>query len=153
MISIGMSTADEIAETVKILGTEKLLIAHSTSSYPCNLEKLNLRMIHTLRHQFPNATIGYSGHEVGLAPTWAAVTMGASFVERQITLDRAMWGTDQGASVEIIGMYRLIRNIRNIEQSLGDGVKRLYESEISVRKKLRRVLLPQDRQNQTTLYQ
>jgi N-acetylneuraminate synthase len=153
MISIGMSTADEIAETVKILGTEKLLIAHSTSSYPCNLEELNLRMIHTLRHQFPNATIGYSGHEVGLAPTWAAVTMGASFVERQITLDRAMWGTDQGASVEIIGMYRLIRNIRNIEQSLGDGVKRLYESEISVRKKLRRVLLPQDRQNQTTLYQ
>jgi N-acetylneuraminate synthase len=153
MISTGMSTAPEIAEAVKIVGTKDLLIAHSTSAYPCKLEELNLRMIHTLQHQFPNTPIGYSGHEVGLAPTWAAVTMGASFVERHITLDRAMWGTDQAASVEVFGMHRLVRNIRDIEKSMGDGVKRLYESEIPARKKLRRAILPPERTNQVSLYQ
>jgi N-acetylneuraminate synthase len=153
MISTGMSTAYEISETAKALGVENLLIAHSTSAYPCKLEELNLRMLHTLQHQFPSVPVGYSGHEVGLAPTWAAVTMGACFVERHITLDRAMWGTDQAASVEVTGMHRLVRNIRDIEKCLGDGIKRVYESELPAQKKLRRVFLPSERQNQATLYQ
>jgi N-acetylneuraminate synthase len=96
-------------------------------------------MIHTLKKMYPNVPIGYSGHEVGLSPTWAAVSIGARFVERHITIDRSMWGTDQAASVEIMGFYRLVSNIRDIEKSLGDGVKRVYESELSSLKKLRKV--------------
>jgi N-acetylneuraminate synthase len=121
------------------VGRDDLLIAHSTSSYPCPPEHLNLRMIRTLAEQFPECGIGYSGHEVGLAPTWAAVTLGATFVERHITLDRAMWGSDQAASVEIGGLLRLVANIRDIERSLGDGIKRVYAGELSARQKLRRV--------------
>lgn len=138
IISTGMSTLEEIENAVEIYGTENLLIAHSTSSYPCKNEELNLRMILTLKEKYPDVPIGYSGHEVGLAPTWAAVSLGASFVERHITLDRAMWGTDQAASVEIIGLERLVANIRDIEAALGDGVKRVYESELMNLKKLRR---------------
>ncbi|HEC96755.1 MAG TPA: N-acetylneuraminate synthase [Nitrospirae bacterium] len=138
IISTGMSTTQEISDAVKVVGTEDLLIAHSTSTYPCGLDELNLKMLQTLREMFPAVPIGYSGHEIGLAPTWSAVTLGASFVERHITLDRAMWGTDQAASVEIIGMHRLIRNIRDIEKAMGDGVKRVYESELSSLRKLRR---------------
>jgi len=138
MISTGMSSSEEIENAVEQLGKENLMIAHSTSTYPCKPEELNLRMITTLINQFPGVPIGYSGHEVGLSPTWAALTLGASFVERHITLDRTMWGTDQAASVEIMGMHRLIRNIRDIENSLGDGIKRVYDSEISSRNKLRR---------------
>jgi N-acetylneuraminate synthase len=96
-------------------------------------------MIETLKKKYPEIPIGYSGHEVGLAPTWAAVALGACFVERHITLDRAMWGTDQAASVEVGGMERLISGIRDIEKSLGDGVKKVYESELGQIKKLRRV--------------
>ncbi len=99
-------------------------------------------MITTLKEKYPSAPIGYSGHETGLAPTWAAVALGASFVERHITLDRAMWGTDQAASVEILGMMRLVSNIRDIEASIGDGIKKVYESEMSARKKLRRIQSP-----------
>lgn len=139
MISTGMSTIEEINSSVKFIGTENLLIAHSTSSYPCKLEELNLRVIKTLKQIYPEVPIGYSGHETGLVPTWAAVSLGATFVERHITLDRAMWGTDQAASVEIGGFKRLVENIRDIENSLGDGVKRVYESELGQRKKLRRV--------------
>jgi len=139
MISTGMSTADEIEAAVAALGTDNLLIAHSTSTYPCPVEELNLRMIWTLKERYPGVPIGYSGHEIGLAPTWAAVALGATFIERHITLDRAMWGSDQAASVEIMGLHRLVRNIRDIEQSLGDGVKRVYESEMGALKKLRRV--------------
>lgn len=138
IISTGMSTLQEISDAVRVVGTEDLLIAHSTSTYPCGLDELNLKMLQTLREMFPAVPIGYSGHEIGLAPTWSAVTLGASFVERHITLDRAMWGTDQAASVEIIGMHRLIRNIRDIEKAMGDGVKRVYESELSSLRKLRR---------------
>ncbi len=137
IMSTGMSTPEEIENAVDIFGTEKLLIAHSTSSYPCRNEELNLKMILTLKERFPDVPIGYSGHEVGLAPTWAAVALGASFVERHITLDRAMWGTDQAASVEIVGLERLISNIRDIELSLGDGVKKVYESEMKNLRKLR----------------
>ena len=139
IISTGMSTMEEIEFAVGSVGTDDLMIAHSTSSYPCKPEELNLRMILTLKEKYPSTPIGYSGHEVGLAPTWAAVSLGASFVERHITLDRAMWGTDQAASVEIIGMSRLVSNIRDIEKALGDGVKKVYESELKNLKKLRRV--------------
>jgi len=95
-------------------------------------------MIGTLRREF-QCPIGYSGHETGLQTTIAAVTLGASFVERHITLDRAMWGTDQAASVEPGGLMRLVRDIRVVESALGDGVKKVYPSEIPVMKKLRRV--------------
>lgn len=145
MISTGMSTAEEIRTAVEAVGLHGpggrpgLFIAHSTSTYPCKLEELNLRMIPSLKAAYLEAPIGYSGHETGLAPTGAAVALGASFIERHITLDRAMWGTDQAASVEIGGFERLVRNIRDIETSLGDGVKRVYDSELPARRKLRRV--------------
>lgn len=139
MISTGMSTMEEIEAAVAAMGLENVAIAHATSAYPCVLEQLNLRMIETLRNKYPLTPIGYSGHETGLTPTIAAVTMGACFIERHVTLDRAMWGTDQAASVEMIGMQRLVRAIRDIEESLGDGVKKVYESELSSLKKLRRV--------------
>ncbi len=139
MLSTGMSTMEEIEAAVSILGKENLMLAHSTSSYPCSNSELNLKMILTLRKKFESIPIGYSGHEVGLAPTWAAVALGASFVERHITLDRAMWGTDQAASVEVIGFMRLVNSIRDIEKALGDGVKKIYESELPQIKKLRRV--------------
>jgi len=137
ILSTGMSTLEEIAASVELLGTEHLLIAHSTSTYPCPPEELNLRMIETLRERF-DCPIGYSGHEVGLQTTYAAVTLGAAFVERHITLDRAMWGSDQAASVEPGGVIRLVRDIRVIEHALGDGQKRVYDSELKAREKLRR---------------
>ncbi|TNJ36170.1 N-acetylneuraminate synthase [Chlorobaculum thiosulfatiphilum] len=139
MISTGMSTMEEVEAAVNELGRDNLLIAHTNSTYPCPVDELNLRMIHTLQQRYPENPIGYSGHEVGLATTWAAVALGATFVERHVTLDRAMWGSDQAASVEISGMSRLVSNIRDIEQSLGDGVKRVYDGEAAARKKLRRV--------------
>ncbi|MFA5834324.1 MAG: N-acetylneuraminate synthase family protein [Bacteroidota bacterium] len=139
ILSTGMSTQHEIEYAMNELGTKNILIAHSTSTYPCPPEELNLKMISTLQTKYPDCPIGYSGHETGLAPTWAAVAMGAKFVERHITLDRAMWGSDQAASVEIGGLMRLVSNIRDIEKAFGDGVKKVYESELGPRKKLRRV--------------
>ncbi len=139
IVSTGMSTMEEIEEAEKLFDKKNILIAHATSAYPCANEELNLRMITTLRNKYPEIPIGYSGHETGLAPTWAAVSLGASFVERHITLDRAMWGSDQAASVEPNGFNRLVRNIRDIEIALGDGIKIVYPSEISARTKLRRV--------------
>lgn len=139
MISTGMSEMAEIDAAVEALGTENLLIAHSTSAYPCPVEELNLRVIQTLQNRFPGVPIGYSGHEVGLATTWAAIALGACFVERHLTLDRAMWGSDQAASVEIMGMHHLVRDIRDVQVALGDGVKRVYPSEMKSRTKLRRV--------------
>lgn len=140
MISTGMSTLREITEAVQAIGTDRLLIAHSTSAYPCAPEELNLRMLTTLREMFPGTLIGYSGHETGLATTVAAIALGACFVERHVTLDRAMWGSDQAASVEPTGMHRLVKDIRAVELALGDGIKRVYASEMGARKKLRRVL-------------
>jgi N-acetylneuraminate synthase len=139
ILSTGMSTLEEIQQAVDVAGRERLLIAHATSSYPCPVEQLNLRMIGTLKRLFPECPIGYSGHETGLAPTWAAVTLGATFIERHVTLDRAMWGSDQAASVEIGGLLRLVANIRDIERSLGDGLKRVYPEELVQLQKLRRV--------------
>jgi N-acetylneuraminate synthase len=138
ILSTGMSTMQQIKNAVKILGEENLLITHATSTYPCDPNELNLKMIRTLDESF-SCPIGYSGHEVGLIPTVVAVSMGACLVERHITLDRAMWGSDQAASVEPGGMERLVKYIRVTEQALGDGVKRVYDSEIPSLRKLRRV--------------
>ena len=136
MLSTGMSSIEQIRAAVRILGRENLLIAHSTSTYPCPKDELNLRLITTLRNEF-DCPIGYSGHEVGLATTLAAVALGANFVERHITIDRAMWGSDHAASVEPSGFAHLVKDIRNIETALGDGVKRVYESETTSLKRLR----------------
>jgi N-acetylneuraminate synthase len=115
------------------------MIMHCTSTYPCEPEELNLNMIGTLRKEFPQNPIGYSGHEVGLVPSAVAIALGASAIERHITLDRAMWGSDQAASVEPGGFERLVKYIRVTEASLGDGVKKVYESEMNSLKRLRRV--------------
>jgi len=138
ILSSGMSTMDEIRRGVEVVGTENLILCHSTSAYPCPPELLNLRMVQTLAAEFPGVPIGYSGHETGLQTTVAAVALGACVVERHITLDRAMWGTDQAASVEPGGLGRLVRDIRTIERAIGDGVKVVYDEEIPIRKKLRR---------------
>src|SRR5262245_6729337 len=137
ILSTGMSTMSQIEAAVALLGRDDLLITHATSTYPCPLDELNLRMIETMRSRF-DCPIGYSGHEVGLATTLAAVCLGATLIERHITLDRAMWGTDQGASVEPRGLERLVQYIRDVEVAMGDGVKTVYESERAVMQKLRR---------------
>jgi N-acetylneuraminate synthase len=138
ILSTGMSNMDQIRAAVRLLGEQDLVVCHATSTYPCDPHELNLRMIQTLRQSF-NCPIGYSGHEVGLIPSVVAVAMGACMVERHITLDRAMWGSDQAASVEPGGVERLVKYIRVTEQALGDGIKRVYDSELSSLKKLRRV--------------
>ena len=139
VISTGMSTMEQIRAAVEAAGAENLAVMHCTSTYPCEPEELNLRMIQTLRNEFP-CVIGYSGHEVGLVPPQVAVALGAGMIERHLTLNRAMWGSDQAASVEPSGFERLVKYVRTAEASLGDGVKRVYESEMSSLKKLRRVL-------------
>ncbi len=136
MLSTGMSNMDQIEAAIKVLGTDKLLLAHATSTYPCPKDELNLRMITTLREMYP-CPIGYSGHEVGLATTLAAVALGASFLERHVTLDRAMWGSDQAASIEPGGLKRLVKDVRNVELALGDGKKVVYESEVIAASRLR----------------
>jgi N-acetylneuraminate synthase len=140
MISTGMSTIEELKTAVAAIGTKNLAIAHATSTYPCKPEELNLRMINTLQEMYPTCPIGYSGHETGLSTTLATIPMGANFIERHFTLDRSMWGSDQSASVEPGGMTRLVKDIRDIETALGDGVKKVYESEMGPRAKLRRVI-------------
>ncbi|PSL35559.1 N-acetylneuraminate synthase family protein [Chitinophaga ginsengisoli] len=140
ILSTGMSTMNEIESTVNKFGMDNLIVAHSTSAYPCPPAELNLKMIHTLQQLYPGVPVGYSGHETGLATTVAAVAMGACFVERHFTLDRAMWGSDQAASVEPQGMHRLVRDIRDVEAATGDGIKRVYESEMGALKRLRRVV-------------
>ena len=138
ILSTGMSTIDQIREAVQLLDIEKLVICHTTSAYPCPPEELNLHMINSLKANYP-CPVGYSGHEVGLIPSVVAVGLGACMVERHITLDRAMWGSDQAASVEPGGFERLVKYIRVTELSLGDGVKKVYDSELPSLKKLRRV--------------
>ena len=138
IVSTGMSTLKEIDHAVTMLDRTKLILGQSTSTYPCTPEELNLRVIESMRLRY-GVPVGYSGHETGLQTTVAAVALGACFIERHITLDRAMWGTDHAASVEPQGLQRLIRDILTVERAFGDGVKRVYESEVPVRKKLRRV--------------
>jgi len=139
ILSTGMSTFEQIETSVNAIGIDNLALMHSTSAYPCDPLELNLRMIETLRNCY-TCPIGYSGHEVGLITTVVAVSMGASLVERHFTLDRAMWGGDQSASVEPGGFRKLVKYIRVTEMALGDGVKRVYDSERSSLKKLRRFL-------------
>lgn len=136
ILSTGMSSMPQIRAAVKLLGDKNLIITHCTSTYPGNLGELNLRMIDTLQREF-NCPVGYSGHETGLIPTVAAAVLGASLVERHITLDRAQWGTDQSASVEPGGLERLIRYIHEAESALGDGIKQVYDSELPIMQKLR----------------
>jgi N-acetylneuraminate synthase len=138
ILSTGMSSLEQIDRAVQVLGRTDLVLMHTTSTYPSALEELNLRVIPALerRHGVP---VGYSGHEVGLAPTFAAVVLGACVVERHITVDRALWGSDQAASVEPQGFTRLVKDIRAWENARGDGEKRVYESERPVMEKLRRV--------------
>ncbi|MBM7829731.1 N-acetylneuraminate synthase [Agromyces cerinus] len=139
ILSTGMSTLEEIDRAVEVLGTDRLVIMHATSSYPMPPEEANLRTIETLRGRYLGVPIGYSGHERGLQISLAAVTLGAVAVERHITLDRAMWGSDQAASLEPTGFEHLVRDIRVIGEAMGDGVKRVFPGEEAPRAKLRRV--------------
>lgn len=138
IVSTGMSTLEQIDHAVEVLGRQDLILLHATSTYPSEPRELNLRAIPRLLERY-GIPIGYSGHEVGLYTSLAAVVLGACLVERHITLDRAMWGSDQAASVEPQGFARLVKDIRAVETALGDGVKRVYESEIPIMRKLRRV--------------
>lgn len=138
IVSTGMSTLAQVDHAVSVLGTDNLVLLHTTSAYPAKIADLNLRMIPVLRERY-GVPVGYSGHEVGLASSFAAVALGACMVERHITLDRAMWGSDQAASVEPQGLMKLVRDIRVIEESLGDGVKKITADEAPIMKKLRRV--------------
>ncbi len=138
ILSTGMSTLAEIDHAVDVLGKQDLILLHSCSAYPASYDELNLRAIPQLRARY-DVPIGYSGHETGIPSSVAAVVLGACCVERHITLDRAMWGTDHAASLEPNGITRLVRDIRLIEKSMGDGIKRVYDSEIPILNKLRRI--------------
>jgi N-acetylneuraminate synthase len=138
VLSTGMSTVEEIDRAVKILGTKDLVILHACSTYPAYYEELNLNAVQTLRERY-QVPVGYSGHETGIPSSVAAVVMGACMLERHITMDRSMWGSDHAASLEPNGITRLIRDVRLIEKSMGDGVKRVLEREQPIIHKLRRV--------------
>jgi len=138
ILSTGMSSLAQIDHAVEVLGTDDLILMHCTSTYPSKLEELNLRGIPALKERY-GVPVGYSGHEIGLATSLAAAVLGACVIERHITLDRALWGSDQAASVEPQGLVRLVRDIHAVEGALGDGVKRVYDSEIPIIDKLRRV--------------
>lgn len=139
ILSTGMSTIDQIDRAVATLGVDRLVILHATSTYPLPPEEANLRMIATLMERYRGVPVGYSGHESGLQISLAAVALGAVAVERHITLDRTMWGSDHAASLEPQGLNHLVRDIRIIETALGDGVKRIFPGELAPLSKLRRV--------------
>lgn len=138
LLSTGMSSMEEIRHAVEILGKDNLIIFHCTSTYPSNAEEMNLRVIETLKKEF-NCPIGYSGHERGVTPSVLAVALGACAVERHITVDRTNWGSDQAASLEMAGLYHMVRDIRQVPVLLGDGKKVVYPREIPIIDKLRRV--------------
>ncbi|MBN9174581.1 MAG: N-acetylneuraminate synthase family protein [Microbacterium sp.] len=139
ILSTGMSTIDQIDRALGVLGTDRVVLMHATSTYPMEPEEANLRVIHSLRDRYPGVSVGYSGHERGLQISLAAVALGAVAVERHITLDRTMWGSDHAASLEPTGLEHLVRDIRVIETALGDGVKRVFPGELAPMAKLRRV--------------
>jgi sialic acid synthase SpsE len=139
ILSTGMSSIEEIDKAVSLLNNVPLAIAQATSTYPAEASELNLRALQTFAEKY-KVPVGYSGHERGLQVTIAAVALGATFIERHITLDRSMWGTDHSASLEPEGLKKLVRDIRIVELALGDGKKKVYDSEIPIRAKLRRVL-------------
>ena len=138
LLSTGMSTIKEVDHAVDILGKQDLILLHACSTYPAYYEELNLKVVGVLRDRY-GVPVGYSGHETGLASSVAAAVLGCCVIERHITLDRSMWGSDHAASLEPNGVTRLIRDIRLIERSMGDGVKRVLEREQPIIKKLRRV--------------
>ena len=138
ILSTGMSTLKEIDEAVRVLEkhASQYALLHCNSSYPANLSELNLKAIPMLKKRY-KCTVGYSGHEHGLTPTPLAVAMGAQIIERHITLDHNMWGTDHASSIEPQGMDKLYRNINSVTLALGDGKKTVHPSELPIRKKLR----------------
>jgi N-acetylneuraminate synthase len=138
ILSTGMSTLEQIDHAVDVLGKDDLILLHTCSSYPSQYTELNLRVIPLLRERY-DLPVGYSGHETGLPSSVAAAAIGACVVERHITTDRALWGSDHAASLEPNGINRLVRDIRLVETSMGDGVKRVLPSEVPVMQKLRRV--------------
>ncbi|UJP39560.1 N-acetylneuraminate synthase family protein [Cellulomonas palmilytica] len=138
ILSTGMSTLEQIDVAVETLGTERLILLHATSTYPLPPEEANLRTITTLQERY-GVPVGYSGHERGLQISVAAVALGAVAVERHITLDRTMWGSDQASSLEPTGLKNLVRDIRIVEQAMGDGVKRVFPGELAPLSRLRRV--------------
>ena len=138
ILSTGMSTYGEIDHAVEVLGKNNLILMHATSTYPANYDELNLRAIPTMAARY-GVPVGYSGHETGIPTSVCSAALGACCVERHITLDRASWGSDQAASLEPNGISRLVRDIRLWEQAKGDGIKRVYEREFPIIKKLRRV--------------
>lgn len=138
ILSTGMSTLEQIDAAVEILGTDKLVMLHATSTYPLPAEEANLRTIETLRVRY-GVPVGYSGHETGLQISLAAVALGAVAVERHITLDRAMWGSDHASSLEPKGLENLVRDIRILEKAMGDGEKRVMPGEFSPMSRLRRI--------------
>lgn len=139
ILSTGMSTIEQIDRALDTLGTDRVVLMHATSTYPLEPEEANLRVIATLRDRYAGVPVGYSGHERGLQISLAAVAIGAVAVERHITLDRTMWGSDHAASLEPTGLEHLVRDIRVIERALGDGVKRVFDSERAPMAKLRRI--------------
>ena len=139
ILSTGMSTQEEVDAAIDLLDGNEIAVLHCVSTYPTPPEELNLNVIKTFQNKYPNMIIGYSGHETGLSTTYAAVALGAKIIERHITLDRSMWGTDHSASVEPQGLKSLVGNIRDIESSMGNGIKEVTKGEIPIREKLRRV--------------
>jgi N-acetylneuraminate synthase len=137
ILSVGMSTLKQIDHAIEVLGKKDLIILHACSAYPSDYNELNLKVISALRERY-NLPVGYSGHETGIPSSSAAVALGACIVERHITLERSMWGSDQAASLGSSGVIRLVRDIRLVEISLGDGIKRVTEKEIPIISKLRR---------------
>jgi N-acetylneuraminate synthase len=138
ILSTGMSTIEQVDHAVEVIGRRDLILMHTTSTYPSQYSELNLKAIVTLKERY-HLPVGYSGHETGIPTSVAAAVMGACMVERHITLDRAMWGSDHAASLEPNGINRLVRDIRLCETSLGDGIKKVFESEKPIIQKLRRV--------------
>jgi N-acetylneuraminate synthase len=138
ILSTGMSTLEQIDHAVEVLGKDDLILLHTCSTYPSQYTELNLRVIPFLRDRYA-VPVGYSGHETGLPSSVAAAAIGACVVERHVTTDRSLWGSDHAASLEPNGINRLVRDIRLVETSMGDGVKRVVPSEIPIMQKLRRV--------------
>ena len=138
LLATGMSSQEEVDHAIEILDEDNIILYHCTSTYPTNQEEINLSVIPEWREKY-NCPIGYSGHERGLTPSVLAVAMGAASIERHITMDRTLWGSDHAASLEPEGLYRLLRDVRQVPIIMGNGLKIIYEREIPIQKKLRRV--------------
>ena len=138
LLSTGMSSMEQIEHAVEILGTENLVIYHCVSTYPSEHSEMNLKAIQTFKDKF-DCPIGFSGHERGVTPSVIAAVLGADSVERHITTDRTLWGSDHAASLEPNGLFRMVRDIRQIPILMGDGAKKVYDSELPIISKLRRI--------------